>query len=84
LSINLPGGGSAKVSGKAGPINAQDAAKTPVNASVKVKDLDIAGSGLVDQASGMGGSVDFESTLTSNGKEGKRWSLRLEVVEHSG
>jgi AsmA protein len=58
LTLNLPGGGSGNVSGKAGPINPQDAAKTPFDATMKVKDMDIAASGFVDPASGNGGSVD--------------------------
>lgn len=42
LSADLPGGGTANVSGKAGPMNPQDSAKTPFDATLKVKDLDIA------------------------------------------
>jgi AsmA protein len=69
LTVNLPGGGSAKVSGKAGPINPQDAAKTPFDATMKVKDMDIAASGFVDPASGFGGSADFDGTVSSNGSQ---------------
>ena len=57
LTVDLPGGGTANVSGKAGPINPQDSAKTPFDATLKVKDMDIAASGFVDPASGIGGSV---------------------------
>ena len=71
LTINLPGGGSANVSGKAGPINPQDAAKTPFEATMKVKDMDIAASGFVDPASGIGGSVDFDGSVNSNGSQAK-------------
>jgi len=71
LMLNLPGGGSANVSGKAGPINPQDAAKTPFDASLKVKDMDIAASGFVDPASGIGGSVDFNGSLNSDGSQAK-------------
>src|SRR5579862_6722302 len=60
LSVNLPGGGSANLSGKAGPISPQDSAKTPFEASMKVKDLDLAASGFVDPASGIGGSADLD------------------------
>jgi len=69
LTIKLPGGGSAKVSGKAGPINPQDAAKTPFDAAMKVKDMDIAASGFVDPASGFGGSADFDGSVSSNGSQ---------------
>ena len=71
LSINLPGGGSANVSGKAGPIDPKDAAKTPLDVNIKVKDLDIAASGFVDAASGISGSADFDGALNSNGSQAK-------------
>jgi AsmA protein len=71
LAVNLPGGGSANLSGKAGPINPKDAAKTPFDATMKVKDMDIAVSGFVDPASGIGGSVDFDGSVNSNGSQVK-------------
>jgi len=73
LTINRPGGGSAKVSGKAGPINPQDSAKTPFDATMKVKDMDmdIAASGFVDPASGLGGLADLDGSLNSNGGHAK-------------
>ncbi|MGC1434877.1 MAG: AsmA family protein [Terriglobales bacterium] len=69
LAINLPGGGSANMSGKAGPINPQDSAKTPFDATMKVKDMDIAASGFIDPASGIGGSVTIDGSLNSNGSQ---------------
>jgi len=71
LTAGLPGGGSADVSGKAGPINPQDAAKTPVEASVKVKNMDLATSGFIDPASGIGGIASLEGTLNSDGTQAK-------------
>ena len=71
LTVNLPGGGDANLTGKAGPINPQDSAKTPFDASMKVKNLDLAASGFVDPASGIGGSVDLEGTLNSTGSQAK-------------
>jgi AsmA protein len=71
LNVNLPGGGDAKLNGKAGPINPQDSAKTPFEASMKVKDLDLAASGFVDPGTGIGGSVDLEGTVNSNGSQAK-------------
>jgi AsmA protein len=71
LTVNLPGGGDANVSGKAGPINPQDVAKTPFDATMKVKDMDIAASGFVDPASGIGGLVDFDGSVNSNGSQAK-------------
>jgi len=71
LTASLPGGGTANVSGKAGPMNPQDSAKTPFDATLKVKDMDIAASGFIDPASGIGGSADLDGTLTSNGSQAK-------------
>jgi AsmA protein len=71
MTAGLPGGGDANVSGKAGPINPQDAAKTPVEATVKVNNMDLATSGFIDPKSGIGGLADFEGTLNSNGSQAK-------------
>ena len=71
LTVNLPGGGDANLTGKAGPINPQDSAKTPFEAAMKVKDLDLAASGFIDPGSGIGGSLDLEGTLNSTGSQAK-------------
>jgi len=71
VTVSLPGGGNADLNGKAGPINQQDAAKTPFDATIKVKNLDLAASGFVDPESGIGGSVDLDGTLNSNGSQAK-------------
>jgi len=71
LTVNLPGGGSASLSGKAGPLNPQDSAKTPFDATMKVKEMDIAASGFVDPATGIAGSADFDGSLSSTGSQAK-------------
>ena len=71
LTAKLPAGGSADISGKAGPINATDAAKTPFETAVKVNNMDIAASGFIDPASGIAGLANFDGTLTSNGTMAK-------------
>jgi AsmA protein len=67
LTANLPAGGSADITGQAGPINAADAAKTPFEAKVKVNNMDIVASGFIDPASGIAGLANFDGTLNSNG-----------------
>jgi len=67
LTAKLPAGGSADISGQAGPINAADAAKTPFEAKVKVNNMDIVASGFIDPASGIAGLANFDGTLNSNG-----------------
>jgi AsmA protein len=71
LTTSLPGGGSANISGKAGPINAEDAAKTPFETAVKVSKLSIGALGVIDPASGIAGLANFDGTLNSNGSQAK-------------
>lgn len=71
VTVNLPGGGDAKLTGKAGPMNPQDSSKTPFEATIKVKDLNLAKSGFVDAASGIDGLADLDGTINSNGTQAK-------------
>jgi AsmA protein len=71
LTAQLPGSGDANISGTAGPIGSPDAAKTPFETAVKVNNMDIAGSGLIDPASGIAGIAAFDGSLTSNGSQAK-------------
>jgi AsmA protein len=70
-TVGLPGGGSLKIDGMAGPINATDTTLTPVQAKIEMKKLDLAQSALVDPALGITGSADFGGTLTSDGSIAK-------------
>ena len=75
LKAALPGGGDANISGKAGPINAEDASKTPFETAVKVNGMNIAASGFVDAATGIAGLANFDGTLNSNGSQAKAVGL---------
>ena len=66
-SVELPGGGSLKIDGNAGPIDSNDTTLTPVQAKITLHKLDLSQSALVDPALGITGSADFEGTLTSDG-----------------
>ena len=70
-SARLPGGGSLKIDGTAGPINSTDTTLTPVQAKLSLNKLDLAQSALVDQELGIAGSADFDGTLTSDGHAAK-------------
>lgn len=70
-SLRLPGGGSLKLEGRAGPINPTDTSLTPVEAKVNIQKLDLSQSAMVDPALGITGSADFEGTLTSDGHVAK-------------
>jgi AsmA protein len=71
LTAKLPSGGDADISGKAGPINSADAAKTPFSSAVKVNQMDIAASGFIDPASGIAGLASFDGTLNSDGSKAR-------------
>ncbi len=85
VTANLPAGGDLKLEGKAGPINASDAALTPLQAKVSVQHMDLAASGFIDPASGISGIADFDGTITSDGHEaktaGKLQATKLQVVQ---
>lgn len=67
LTADLPGGGSLKLSGTAGPISQQDAMKTPVQASLEVKHFDPVATGVVTPSQGVAMVADINAQLTSNG-----------------
>ena len=71
LTAKLPAGGTADISGKAGPVNPADAAKTPFEAKVKVNNMDIVASGFIDPASGIAGIANFDGNLHSDGTMAK-------------
>jgi len=66
-SAGLPGGGSLKLDGTAGPMNATDASLTPLEAKLNIKKLDLSQSALVDPTLGITGSADFDGSVTSDG-----------------
>lgn len=71
LSADLPAGGSLKLDGSAGPINAGNAAMTPLQAKVTLSRMNLAASGFIDSASGIAGIADFVGTVVSDGHEAK-------------
>ena len=71
VTAQLPGNGTLKLDGKAGPIDASDAAKTPLNAKITVQKMNLAESGFIDPAAGISGIADFDGTVTSDGHEAK-------------
>jgi AsmA protein len=71
LTANTPSGGTVDISGKAGPINPNDTSKTPFETHVKVDKANLAATGFIDPASGIGGLASLEGTLTSNGNQAK-------------
>jgi AsmA protein len=71
MTASLPAGGSLKLEGNAGPIDANNAARTPLQAKVSVQQMNLAASGFIDPASGISGIADFEGTVASDGQDAK-------------
>jgi AsmA protein len=58
VSAHLPGDGTINLSGKAGPINPEDASATPFSGNLEMKHLDPLAAGFVDTSDGITGLID--------------------------
>jgi AsmA protein len=67
LSADLPGGGNLKLDGNAGPIDKTDTSLTPVDAKLQVSGLNLATAGVLDPTLGLGGIVEMDAKLASEG-----------------
>lgn len=65
ISVDLPGGGKFKLDGNAGPLDAKDAALTPVDAKLTASSLNLGSTGFIEPNTGLGGLLDLDATLTS-------------------
>lgn len=85
MSARLPAGGSLKLEGSAGPIDASNAAHTPLQAKVTVTQMNLAASGFIDPAAGISAIADFDGTVASDGREAKTTGTlkadKLQVVK---
>ena len=85
MSAQLPANGSLKLDGKAGPINANNAAETPLEAKVTIQKVNLAESGIIDSAAGISGVADYDGAITSDGHQaktqGKLTATNLQVVK---
>jgi AsmA protein len=78
VTADLPAGGKFKLDGTAGPIDQTDASLTPIDAKLEVTSLDLASTGFVDAASGLGGLLDLTANLASqNGQAETKGSVKL-------
>jgi AsmA protein len=71
ISADLPAGGTVKLTGDAGPVNADNAALTPLDAKISVHNMNLASSGFLDPAAGIAGIADLDGTLTADGHQAK-------------
>jgi len=85
LSAATPGGGSLDVEGQAGPLDATDTSRTPLDAKISLEHADLGAAGMFDPSSGLGGTVDFDSKIKSDGHkvhtEGKAKANNLRLVK---
>ncbi len=85
LSVAMPGGGKMSLEGQAGPLNPADSAKSPLDAKLVLKHVDLGATGFVDPSSGIGGTLDFDGQVKSDGhhmhSEGKANADGLRVVK---
>ncbi len=85
LTADTPGGGALKLEGQAGPLNHQDSALTPFNAEVSLQHVDLGATGFLDASSGLGGKLDFDGKVNSDGHHmhavGKATATGLKVVK---
>jgi AsmA protein len=85
LSAVTPGGGALDLEGQAGPLNSEDSAKTPLDAKLNLKHADLASTGFFDSSSGLGGVVDFDGQIKSDGhhlhSDGKAKAANLRLVK---
>jgi AsmA protein len=69
VTADLPSGGKFKLDGTFGPLDAADTSLTPLNAKLNVTGLDLASTGFLDSSAGLGGLVDLDGNLSSQGGE---------------
>ncbi|HYL92931.1 MAG TPA: AsmA family protein, partial [Alphaproteobacteria bacterium] len=85
LTALTPGGGALKLEGQAGPLNHGNADRTPLDAQLKLEHVDLGATGFLDPGSGLGGTLDFDSTVKSDGhhlrSEGKAKANSLKLVQ---
>ena len=88
LEAKTPGGGALKLEGTAGPVDPDDAAKTPLQAEVAIEHMDLAATGFVDPSSGIAGILDYKGKVESDGKtaklEGNATANKLKLVRGGG
>ncbi|PYU45006.1 MAG: hypothetical protein DMG53_15250 [Acidobacteria bacterium] len=69
VTADLPAGGKFKLDGIVGPVDQADTTLTPLDARLNVTSLDLASTGFLDSSAGLGGILDLDSNLSSQGGE---------------
>src|SRR6266700_864357 len=69
VTADLPAGGKFKLDGTLGPVDQEDTALTPLEAKLNINSLNLASTGLLDPSLGLGGLLDLDGNLSSQGGE---------------
>ena len=84
LHAKVAGGGSIALDGKAGPVNGDDTAASPLSANLKIEGLDLVASGVAQHAPALAGVVSLEGSLQSDGRhahiQGKLKAEKLKLA----
>ncbi len=67
LAAKLPGDGSMKLSGDAGPISQKNTTQTPFQATLQLRNFDPVASGVIDKSKGITMQNDVDAQLNSDG-----------------
>jgi AsmA protein len=69
VTADLPGGGTFKLDGTVGPIDQADTSLTPLDAKLNIGGLNLASTGFLDPSMGLGGILDLDGNISSQGGE---------------
>ena len=69
VTADLPAGGKFRLDGTVGPADQADTTLTPLDARLNVTSLDLASTGFLDSSAGLGGILDLDGNLSSQGGE---------------
>jgi AsmA protein len=85
ITALIPGEGTFKLAGNAGPLNDTDTLQTPLSADLTIGHLNLVKSGFVAPNSGISGLIDLTGTAISDGHQvqskGKLTAEKLQVVK---
>jgi AsmA protein len=84
LTAVIPSSGALELEGHAGPLDRADSSRTPLDATLRLKHADLGATGFLDPSSGLGGILDFQGAVKSDGKQlhaqGKATTNGLKLV----
>ena len=84
LSAKLPGDGTLKLTGEAGPIAESDTSQTPFHAALQLRQFSPVAGGIIDQNKGISMDNDVDAQISSDGttitSTGKIKASRLQLV----